>query len=185
MADGNFYVDSRAPWLVADTSALSILTTDSPPVPLANLPVMGSNYWWVGKLIRIRMFGRLTTGTTPGTLTWDIYWGSGAAAIGTLLASSAAITLSASQTNLAWELELFVRCRALGASAAGSLLCLGMFSANVGVVASTLQPVMIPASAPAAVGVDTTAANVISPQVKCSVTGNSMTVHEYMLEAMN
>jgi hypothetical protein len=184
-ADGLFFVDSRAPFTIADIAAVTLSTTDLPVAPIANLPVLGSNYFgWAGKAVRIRMLGRITTGVTPGNGTWDIYWGNGGAAAGTIIASSAAFALTASQTNLTWELDLYVRCRSLGA--AGSLICFGMFNANVGVVASTLQPVMIPASAPAAVTVDLTQANVISPQFKRSgSTVETLQVHEVMFEAMN
>ena len=183
--DGPFYVDTRAPHLSADVAAVTLSTTDKALIPVANLPILGSNYFsFIGKLVRLRMFGRITTGATPGNGTVDVYWGSGADANGTIICSSAAVALTASQTNLTWELELFIRCRAMGAS--GSLFGLGMFNANVGVLASTLQPVMIPASAPAAVTVDLTAANVISPQFKRSgSTAETMQVHDFMFEAMN
>jgi len=171
--------------LSADVAAVTLSTTDKALIPVANLPILGSNYFsFIGKLVRLRMFGRITTGATPGNGTVDVYWGSGADANGTIICSSAAVALTASQTNLTWELELFIRCRAMGAS--GSLFGLGMFNANVGVLASTLQPVMIPASAPAAVTVDLTAANVISPQFKRSgSTAETMQVHDFMFEAMN
>jgi hypothetical protein len=183
--DGQFYVDSRAPFLAADVAAVTLSTTDKALLPIANLPILGSNYFgWVGKNVRIRVFGRITTGATPGNGTLDVYWGSGADANGTIIASSAAVALTASQTSLSWELDLFIRCRAMGSS--GSLFCTGMLNANVGVIASTLQPVMVPASAPAAVTVDLTVANVISVQYKRSgSTAETMQVHEYMFEAMN
>lgn len=183
--DGPFYVDTRAPHISADVTAVTLATTDKAMVPVANLPILGSNYFsFVGKFVRIRMFGRITTGATPGNMTMDIYWGSGADANGTIIGSSATVALTASQTNLSWETEFIVRCRALGAS--GSLMCHGMFNANVGVIASTLQPVMMPASALAAVTVDLTAANVISPQFKRSgSTAETLQVHDFIYEAMN
>lgn len=185
MADGLFFVDSRSPFISADVAAVTLSTSDLALVPVANLPILGSNYFaFIGKAVRIRMFGRITTAATPGNGTIDIYWGSGASATGTIIASSAAFALTPSQTNLTWEMEFFVRCRAMGSS--GSLMTVGMFNSNVGVVASTLQPVMIPASAPTAVTVDLTAANVISPQFKRSgSTAETMQVHDFMFEAMN
>jgi len=182
--DGQFYVDSRAPWLITDPSAVTVIATNKAIIPLSNLPVLGSNYWWVGKAVRIRMFGRMSTAASAGTQTFSLFWGTGADANGTSLAASAAQTLVNSQTNISWELEFFVRCRAIGTS--GSLFAWGMFSANVAVLASTAQPVMIPASAPAAVAVDLTAANVLSPQVLATTsTTNTMQVHDFMFEALN
>ena len=79
---------------------------------------------------------------------------------------------------------LFVRCRAIGSS--GSLFAWGQMDFNNAVVASTLQPLMIPASAPAAVTVDLTAANVLSPQFKRSgSTAETLQVHDLTYEAMN
>lgn len=185
MADGLFYRDSRTPFLSADVAAVTLSTTDKALVPLANLPILGSNYFsFIGKAVCIKMFGRITTAATPGNGTFDIYWGSGVDATGTIIASSAAFALTLSQTNLSWELEFIVRCRAMGAS--GSLFVTGMASFNVGVVAGSLQPILIPASAPAAVTADLTAANVISPQFKRSgSTAETMQVHDFLFEALN
>lgn len=183
--DGPFYVDSRAPHIPADVASVTLATTDKALIPVANIPVLGSNYFsYIGKAMRISLFGRITTGTTPGNGTFDIYWGTGADANGTILASSATFALTASQTNLSWWLEMIVRCRAGGSS--GSLMVTGQTSFNNAVVANTLQPLMIPASAPAATTVDLTAANVISPQFKRSgSTAETMQVHDVLYEALN
>lgn len=185
MADGLFYVDSRAPHISADVAAVTLATTDKALIPLANIPVLGSNYFsYVGKGMRITLFGRITTAATPGNGTFDIYWGSGADANGTIIGSSAAFALTASQTNLSWWAQFTVRARALGAS--GSLLVTGDAAFNNAVVANSLQPLMIPASAPAPVTVDLTAANVISPQFKRSgSTVETMQVHDVLYEALN
>jgi hypothetical protein len=120
-----------------------------------------------GKKIRMRLFGKITTAVTPGNGSFDIYWGTGADANGTILASSAALALTASQTNLSWELEIAF---AVSPKARRALRCRGIWSANVGVLASTLQPAMIPASASADVNVDLSpsANNIISVQFKRS-----------------
>ena len=181
MADGNNYVDSRAPWMVVDSAALTLSTANQALLPLGNLPVLGSNYWWAGKLVRIRMFGRITSGSTSNTVTFSLLWGNGTSANGTVLASSAAITLVASQTNLSFEMELYVRCRGIGSS--GSLLATGKIFFNSAVVATFVQ--LMPASAAAPVTVDLTAANVLSPQVLSSVATDSITIHDFSFEAMN
>jgi hypothetical protein len=183
--DGQFYVDTRAPHISADVAAVTLAATNKALLPIANLPILGSNYFsYVGKAVRMRIFGRMTTGITPGNGTFNMYWGSGVDATGTIVGSSAAFALTPSQTNLSWNMELMVRCRALGAT--GSLLVMGLFSANVAVVASTLQPVMIPASVPAPVTVDLTAANVLSPQfLRSGSTVETMQVHDFTFEALN
>jgi hypothetical protein len=113
----------------------------------------------------------------------QVFWGTNANANGTSLAATAATALTAG-TNLSWEADIFVRCRALGSS--GSLICHGMLNANVSLISNTLQPVMIPASAAAAVTVDLTQNNVISPQMIASGSaGSAVIVHEFTQEAMN
>jgi hypothetical protein len=113
-----------------------------------------------------------------------LLWGNGTDANGTTIMQSGTVALTASQTNLTWELDMLVRCRALGAS--GALIGHGMFNANVGVLASTLQPVMIPASAPAQTTVDLTANNVLSPQfLRSGSTAETLQVHEFLFEALN
>src|SRR6516225_6538990 len=81
--DGPFYVDTRAPHINADIAAVTLAATAKALVPVANLPVLGSNYFgWVGKAIRMRLWGRITTGATPGNMTAQIMWGNGAGADG-------------------------------------------------------------------------------------------------------
>jgi hypothetical protein len=185
MADGLFYVDTRAPHLNADIPAVTLAATDKALVPLANVPVLGANYFaYVGKAMRLTMFGRITTAATPGTGTFDLYWGSGADANGTIIASSPAFTLIASQTSLSWRLEMTIRCRVLGAAGVGALFATGQMNFNTAVVAAGFG--LIPASLPAQVLVDLTAANVLSPQFKRSgSTVETMQVHEVIYEALN
>jgi hypothetical protein len=183
--DGPFYVDTRSPHIGADAAAVTLSTTNLALLPIANLPILGSNYFgYVGKAVRITMFGRITTGATPGNGQFNLYWGSGASATGTIIGSSGTFALTASQTNLTWVCQFWVRARALGAT--GSLMVLGEAGFNPGVVVSTAQPIMIPASAPAPVTVDLTAANVLSPQfLRSGSTAETMQVHDYLQEALN
>ncbi len=183
--DGPYYVDSRAPFISADAAARTIIATNVALLPVANLPVLGSNYFgWIGKAVRIRIFGRMSSVATPGTITLSYLWGNGTDANGTSIGTTGAFAPTASQTNLSWEAIAVIRCRATGAT--GSLLCTGYFEANPAIVASTLQPILIPASAPAAVTVDLTAANVISPQMLAvTATTNTVQVHDFLFEALN
>ena len=183
--DGPFWVDLRAPHIAADVASVTMATTMKAVAPIANLPVLGSNYFgFVGKAVRMRIWGQMTTGATPGNLTGSLYWGTGADANGTAVVSFNATALAASQTNISWEWDIFVRCRAIGAT--GSLISHGMFNANVALIASTLQPVMMPASAAASTGVDLTQNFVLSPQLaRSGSTAESLIVHEFTFEAMN
>jgi hypothetical protein len=130
------------------------------------------------------MFGRLTTAATPGNGQFNLYWGSGLDATGTVIGSSSTFALTANQTSMTWVCQFWVRARALGAT--GSLLVLGEAGFNPAVVSSTLQPIMIPASIPAPVTVDLTAANVLSPQfLRSGSTVETMQVHDFLFEALN
>lgn len=184
--DGAFYNDLRAPFILADIPAVTLAATAKALYPAANFPVLGGQYFnFPGKRIRIRLFGRMTTGLTPGNGSFDIYYGSGADATGVILASSAALALTASGTSLSWAAEIDVHCRSVGAT--GTLFCVGWTEFNVGLLASTLAPMLIPGSLPVVSGAcDLTAANIISVQFKRSgSTGESMQVHDMSVIALN
>ena len=184
MADGPFYVDSRTPFISGDAAAVTIGATNKAIVPVANLPILGANYFsWVGKAVRIRMFGRHSTAASAGTETFTFLWGTGADANGTAIVSTPAMTMANSQTNLSWMIEVVIRCRSLGAT--GTLFGTGTFECNGSLV--TVNTQFFPASAPAAsASLDLTAANVISPQVLATTsTTNTIQVHDYLFEALN
>lgn len=175
MADGLFYGDLRLPFITASPASVTLASTDKSLYPAGFFPLLGANYFgFPGKHAFLRMFGRITTGATPGNLTWDIYWGNGTDANGTILQSSAAQALTASQTNLSWELALWIYCTTAGS--AGALFVTGHAMFNEAVVAPKM---LIPASAAAtSASVDLTAANIISVQAKRSgSTAETMQVH--------
>jgi hypothetical protein len=186
MADGLFYVDSKVPFISGDVGQVTLASTDKALIPAANIPVLGGNYFsFIGKAVRVRLFGRMSTGATPGNITMSMYYGTGADANGVVLAASGAVAGVANATNLSWMAEYIVRCRTMGAT--GTLFCTGIFVPNVALVLSTVQPILIPASAPAAsASCDLTAALLLSPQVKRSgSTSELMTVHDVSYEALN
>lgn len=184
--DGAFYLDTREPFTAVDITAVTLAGTNKALYPASNFPALGGQYFArIGKAVRIRLFGRITTVLTPGNLTLGIYYGTGADANGVLLASSAAVVLVASQTNLSWMLELDVTCRSIGS--AGTLFATGFAKFNPAVIASTAQPIMIPASAPAVSGsCDLTAANILSVQaLRSGSTAETMQVHQMQVIALN
>lgn len=179
MADGAHYLDVRPPLIAGDAAAVTLAATAKALVTPSAMPVLGAGYMDViGKKIRIRMFGKITTAATPGNGSFDIYWGNGADANGIVLASSAALALTANQTNLSWECIVQIHVRSLGS--AGTLFVTGRADFNVGVLASTLAPMLIPASAAVVSGaVDLTAALIPSIQFKRSgSTAETMTVQD-------
>lgn len=186
--DGPFYVDTRAPHIAGDAATVTVGATNKALVPLANLPVLGANYFsWIGKAVRIRLFGRWSTAAAAGTQTFQMNWGTGADNNGTaIFSSSPAIVPANSLTNVPWLWETVIRCRTLGAT--GTLFATSQFTFNNSNTAATaMVGYMIPGTAPAVSGsLDLTAANVISPQVLATTsTTNTMTVHDYLFEALN
>lgn len=186
MADGLFYQDTREPFIGADIAAVTLAATNKALYPVSNFPVLGGQYFArIGKKLHIVLFGRMTTGITPGNLTLGVLYGTGADANGVVLASSAAVALVASQTSISWQMDIMVHCRSLGS--AGTLFATGMFQCNPALIASTAQPVMIPASAPSVSGAcDLTAALVISLQaLRSGSTAETMQVHDMKVVAVN
>jgi hypothetical protein len=186
MADGIFFNDLREPFIAADVPAVTLATTAKALYTPSFFPALPGQYWSrVGKKIRIRLFGRMTTAVTPGNGSFNVYYGNGTDANGTLLMTGTPVALSASQTNLAWWAEIFVHCRSLGN--AGTLFCDGIAHFNVALIASTLQPILLPAATPAVSGaVDLTAANIISVQfLRSGSTAETMQVHDLEVVALN
>lgn len=188
MADGGYYHDTLPPFLQTDPAAVTLAATAKALYPANAFPPLPAGYFnkFIGKKLRIKLFGRMTTGATPGNGSFDVYFGSGADANGTILASSAVLALVANGTNLSWALELTVEVRKLNDASNGTLLVTGDAKFNVGLLLSTLAPMMIPASAAAPVSVDLTTANIISVQFKRSgSTAETMQVHSIDVSPLN
>jgi hypothetical protein len=185
MADGLFYNDLKAPFTAANIAAVTLSTTDLPLYPVSNFPLLPSGYFsYVGKKLKIRLFGQITTAATPGNGTFDIWWGAGGAGVTTALASSATFVLTPSITNASWRAEIDTVCRAIGSS--GALLTTGIVFFTNTVVATSIQPILIPATAPAQVTVDLTQNFIISVQFKRSgSTAETMQVTDMDVIAMN
>jgi hypothetical protein len=185
-SDGIFYNDLREPFISADQAQVTLATTAKALYTASAFPVLGGQYWSrVGKKIKIRLFGKITTAATPGNGSFDIYYGSGADATGTIIVSSAALALSATQTTVSYELEIYIHCRTTGS--AGTLFGDGKASFNVGVLVSTLAPMLLPPNTAVVSGaVDLTAANIISCQFKRSgSTAENMWVQDMEVIALN
>lgn len=137
-------------------------------------------FWRPGKMVRFTTWGRMTTAATPGNATFNMRLDT---ISGASLGASAAITLSASQTNISWWAEYLVTCRSVGT--AGTLFGMGKVEANPSLIASTAQPVMLPASAPTTATIDTTANHQLVFTILYSVTGDTALLHEELWETLN
>lgn len=186
MSDGLFYRDTRTPFVAANLAAISPLATAVALYTTSSFPVLGGGYFGViGKKLEIDLFGKITTAATPGNGSFAIYYGTGASANGVLLASSTAVALLANQTDLSWSCRVVVTCVSTGA--AGTLLCRGIAHFNNAVIASTNQPLLIPASAAvASAACDLTAALIISVQfIRSGSTAETMTVQDLIVGGLN
>jgi hypothetical protein len=163
-------------------TAVTLAATDKALYPAQFFAPFGNGYWWAGKKIGLRVFGRATTGATPGNFSWSLYFGSGADATGTLLGTSKVIAAVANAVNLCWMAQLELDCRVIGS--AGSILATGFIFADSALIANVVP---FPASAPVAVAVDLTAgSNILSLQLKRSgSTAESAQVHQILPSPLN
>jgi len=186
MADGLFYNDLREPFLSLDLTAISPLATAVALYTPSAFPVLGGQYFSrPGKRLKIELFGRFTSGATPGNVSLAVYYGTGASANGVLLASSAPIAWLANQANMSWKAEIDVHCRTTGS--AGTLFCTGEWKANLAAIAAANQPLLIPATAPVvSAACDLTAALIISVQMlRSGSTAETAQVHNLLVTALN
>ncbi len=145
---------------------------------------------YAGKKLRIRAAGRISNiVTTPGTLTLRFKLGPTSNIV---VAASSAMQLNAvAKTNVTWVLDWALDLRSVGSGTAAAFMHTGIWQSE-SVVGSPVPgtggsgQLMIPASAPAVgTGFDSTVANVSDLTAQFSLTGNSIQVHQYALEAMN
>lgn len=186
MADGIFYHDSRGPFVSAAQSTITLATTDKLIYP-GSLTALPANYFgFVGKKLMLTVYGTITTALTPGNIGVELYYGTTDAG-GTLLASSAALALVASQTTIPFRIEAYCQCRGVGPSGSGgSLFAYAVAKFGIAVIANPNDHFLVPASAPAAVNVDTTIASGFNVQIKRSgSTAETITTQDVIFAALN
>jgi hypothetical protein len=147
---------------------------------------MGGHYFALkGRLLRIRLFGVCTSAATPGNVSFAIYYGTGADANGVLLASSTPVAWTGSQSDKSFTVEVEVACVTTGT--AGTLFCTGFASVNVASVASTLQPILIPTSAPVvSAACDLTLPLIVSVQMlRSGSTAETAQIHQATILSFN
>lgn len=147
-------------------------------VPNVTLP---ANYVDSGTTLSIKMFGKISNiVTTPGTVTFRARWGG---LTGTVLATSAALTQNTvAQTDDALLLEFLIVAR-LGMSTGSTMWTNG--NGIQGNAPSAPSPFLIPAASNALVtGLDVTIAQALSFTAQFSLTGNSLTINQYILESL-
>lgn len=169
-----------------DGSALTAAAAASllPSHALFTLP---SNFFnSVGKALRIRATGRISCAvTTPGTARFSVRLGA------TTVFDGLAQPLNiVAKTNVGWDLDLLLTCRAIGSSA--NLIGQGKWTSEA-VVGSPLPSAggsgvhVLPYNAAPAVGsnFDSTASQLLDLYFTQTVATGSITLHQYILEALN
>lgn len=183
MADGLFYNDTREPFVTVPPAAVTLAATAKALYTASQFPVLGGHYFSrVGKKVKIRLFGVITTALTPGNGSFNVYYGTGADANGVLLMTGTPAALTASQTALTWMAEITVTCITTGS--AGTLRCTGWVHFNEAVQAP-MQ--MLPTATAAASGAcDLTAALIVSVQyLRSGSTVETMQVMDMEVIALN
>lgn len=169
------------PALTAAAAASCILANQKITLP--------NNYWYVGRMWRLRMTGRISCAvTTPGTARFDLR-------IGAVIAwDSLAMPLNiVAKVNVPWTLDVLLTCRAVVGGVAGSnLIGQGTWESEA-VIASPLPTVggsgqfILPYNTAPVVGAnfDNALANTVDVFFTQTVATGSMTVHQALIEEMN
>lgn len=168
----------------ADGPALTNSTTETSLLNLQEKLVFPSNYFQIGRHLKVGAFGRTTNVvTTPGTITFRLKFGATIIA-----ASSAAQMCTTAKTNVSFWLEWLLTCRAIGS--AGNLMHGGQIngeSFQIGAgTANVAGSQMIPNSAPAVgANFDTSAAQTLDLTAQFSVltATTSIQLHQYKVIA--
>lgn len=161
--------------------------TAASAIPAAAKITLPSNYFYIGKALRLRATGRISSLiTTPGTARFDVRFGANVVfdGLAVLLDSVAA------HSNVGWILDVTLTCRAIGASA--NMFGQGLWTSEdiLGVPATAPKGVlsaMLPWNSAPAVGAnfDSTVTNTVDLFFTQTVATGSMTLHQYLLESLN
>lgn len=168
----------NSPADIADGTALANSTTLTDISPAKSL-VIPAQYLYPGQVFQVVANGRVSTTATP-TLNLGIYYG---AVAGTALGTTGAITTTSGVTNVPWRLEAWVKIKTKGAT--GTALTIGEVGGISGTAGVSVVP--IPASAPADVTIDTTAAKdlTVGATWGTASASNTITCHQFFIIAWN
>lgn len=175
---------------VAGTS-FGTFTTAKTVIPATSLITLPANYFDIGKVLDIDVWGGLgSLVTTPGLVTFQ----SMVAAV--IAFTTGAIQLNATaHTNLPFRLQIKLACRAIGNGTSANLMGMGvatgvMFTNTAGQTdgANSNTVKNVPATAPAVgTGFDSTIANILDFFAGESISdaANTVKIEMYTVTAMN
>jgi hypothetical protein len=195
--EGQNYHETRDPYFQSGDFTAVTVTTGQSIVPVLRVPATAlafpAGYWEKpGRRWVVYLYGRATTGATPGNFTFEIRWQSGTPsdAGGTILATSAATAFTATKTSISWWMRFFVESRGDASTfvpTASPLFAMGMFQTDgtSALITSPGNPMMIPAATAAAVNVDTTLAGTLRVDAKRSgSTAETIQVHDLIVNSL-
>lgn len=170
----------------ADGTALTNSTSATNILHGSGIGVIPGGALQMGSLVKITASGRISTlVTTPGTLTFDVRFGS------VIVFNGGALSLNVTaQTNAAWWLEIMIVARALGNSTNANALGSGQWRSraaigSAAVATSGVFTTPMPDTAPAVgTGFDSTSAQSVNLFGTWSVANaaNSIQVHQSVTE---
>jgi len=173
----------------ADGTALTASVTETSIVSALHKYTLPANFCdFVGKKFRITAYGRISTVTTPGTLTLKIKFGSIA------VFTSGAMSLNASaKTSVGWKLDLLCEVRSIGVSTSATVFGMGTFESEGAVGGSVptsggLAAFLLPFNTAPVVGAgfDSTASQVLDLTATWGTSNaNSILCHLLAIEALN
>jgi len=157
-------------------------------LPGAALYTLYAGFFELGRTLRLTASGRISCAvTTPGTARFSVMFGS------VVVFDSLAVPLNVvAKTNVGWTLEVLMTCRAIGTGTSANLMGQGKFTSEA-VVGSPVPSVggvgvsVLPYNSAPAVGTgfDSTNAQQIDLQFTQTAATGSITLHQYLLEALN
>lgn len=173
-----------------DGAAYASSTTATSLLPAAARYTLPSNFFSaIGKTMRVRAGGRISNAVAGPNLTLAVWLGTVASPI-VVFNGGANPLVARSTTNVTWEFEAILTCRAIGSSTSANLMGVGKFTseAALGSAANVAVVNMLPLSAPAVgTGFDSTITNVVDFAATWGTNAatNSILLHTYSLESLN
>jgi hypothetical protein len=166
-------------------------TTAVTVIPATSLFQFPPNYFQINKALRFTIAGSIgNVVTAQPTFTFQVMIGGVA-----VFTSGAVTTTTTAHTNIPFWLDIIMTCRAVGSGTSANFMGQGKLTGIMWVVsgatadlATTHATLMVPNTAPAAgAGFDSTIAATLDFFMACGTSnaGNTATIHQYIVEALN
>jgi hypothetical protein len=182
--DGNYYVDTRQPWIIADQSAVTPTTTFKSVWAngAASPTILPANYWYPGKLVRLTANLKLTTGTA-GNSAFGLGVGSADNPGNTVSTATRAKIASVGPFGI--FIQGYVRCRSIGT--AGTVAIWGFVAPDLGAFLSTTDNWVFPSNGTTVVSTLDTTVGTNGPvfQYLTSAGTDSIVTTDIVFEALN